>query len=61
MPATDPEKQPTRQRFLQLARMCYGIDAAQQLAIPYHDGSLSGLALRVIVDWLNLILTRELH
>ncbi len=42
MPATDPEKQPTRKRFVQLARTCYGIDAAQQLAIPYRDGSLSG-------------------
>ncbi len=42
MPSTDPEKLPTRQRFLHLARTCYGIDAAQQLAIPYRDGSLSG-------------------
>jgi pimeloyl-ACP methyl ester carboxylesterase len=42
MPSTDPEKQPTRQRFLRLVRTCYGIDAAQQLAIPYRDGSLSG-------------------
>lgn len=42
MPPTDAEKLPTRQRFLQLVRTCYGIDAAQQLAIPYHDGSLAG-------------------
>jgi pimeloyl-ACP methyl ester carboxylesterase len=43
MPATDPQKQPTRQRFVHLARTCYGIDAAQQLAIPYRDGPLSGI------------------
>ena len=42
MPPTDPEKLPTRQRFLQLTRTCYGIDAAQQLAIPYRDDSLTG-------------------
>ena len=42
MPPTDPEKQPTRQRFLHLTRTCYGIDAAQQLAIPYRDDSLTG-------------------
>jgi len=42
MPATDPHKQPARQRFVHLARTCYGINAAQQLAIPYRDGSLSG-------------------
>jgi len=42
MPDTDPQKRPARQRFVQLARTCYGIEAAQQLAIPYRDGSLSG-------------------
>ena len=42
MPPTDPERQPMRQRFLRLVRRCYGIDAAQQLAIPYRDGSLTG-------------------
>jgi len=42
MPATDPQKQSARQRFVQLARTCYGIDTAQQLAIPYRDGRLSG-------------------
>ncbi len=43
MPPSDPEKQPTRRRFLQLVRAYYGIDASDEIAIPYSDGSRSGI------------------
>lgn len=43
MSSTDAEKIPTRQHFLQLVRTCYGIGTTHQIAIPYRDGSLSGI------------------
>ncbi|HMK82171.1 MAG TPA: alpha/beta hydrolase, partial [Candidatus Bathyarchaeia archaeon] len=38
---SDPDKQPTRQLFLQLARSVYGLDGLQ-FAVPYIEGSQSG-------------------
>jgi len=37
----DPDKQPTRQRFLQLTRSAYELDGLQ-FAVPYTQGSQSG-------------------
>jgi len=42
MPFYDPDRQPTRLRFLQLARSAYGLDTSHQFAVPYTEGSLSG-------------------
>ena len=39
---SDPDKRPARQRFVELARTGYGLDASDLIAVPYRDGSQSG-------------------
>lgn len=39
---SDPDKRPTRQRFLELARSAYGLSTDDLQAVPYGDGDQQG-------------------
>ncbi|MGD0856084.1 MAG: alpha/beta fold hydrolase [Dehalococcoidia bacterium] len=43
MKESDPDKKPTRQKFLDLVREHYGIKNSQYFSIPYDDGTQKGM------------------
>lgn len=42
LPAGDPQRRPMREKFVQLARDHYGVNAGDQHRVPYADGLVRG-------------------
>ena len=42
LPAGDPQRKPMREKFVQLARDHYGVNAGDQHRVPYADGPVHG-------------------